>query len=165
MKISRFNYIVFLGIALSALISLQGCGSGSRLETAPDGSTITFNPDGHSQTGISAPTCATFALTIRYPDGTPFPKGVVQIFGPFAQPRASAHYQFYSSANCPAGAEINSGFQGQTDVKGEYYFSALIYDVVSVTTSTGTITVPNTFTDNIEAHSGTAFKAAVIEVK
>ncbi len=172
MKISRFNYIAILALVLGSLAFIDGCGSKDRLETAPDGSTITFSPTGHTQAGITAPTCATFAITLRYPDQTPFPRGVVTIYGPFAEPRNatnnSPRYQFYSAANCnlpgASGAAVNSGFQGQTDVKGVYTFSALIYDVITVTTPTGPVTGTNIFKDSIEAHSGTAFGSADIAV-
>jgi hypothetical protein len=152
MKISRFNYIVLLEIALSALILLQGCGARDRLETAPDGSTITFDPSSISYANIPNDTCVSpINVILRYPDGTPFPKGVLYISGGFAVPNVtgSGLYQFFSAANC-SGVAVNSGFRAQTDVKGVYTFSALIPQLVTGTTTT------NAFTDKLVAVSGTA---------
>ncbi len=157
MKTSRFNHIVLPGIFLSALILLQGCGSSSRLETAPDGSTITFNP---SFSTLKSPVdiCVSeINVIVRYPDGTPFPKGVVTISGGFAVPNVPGVnglglYQFYTAPNC-AGTAVNSGFQGQTDDKGVYTFSAFIPGQVTLTTG---LTTTNSFTDKLVAVSGTA---------
>ncbi len=152
MKISGFNSMVLLGIAVSALILLQGCGASDRLETAPDGSTITFDPGDFSFANVPEGLCVTpVNVILRYPDGTPFPRGVVYISGGFAVPNLSGSglYQFYSSQNC-GGVPVNSGFQAQTDVKGVYSFSVFVPALVSGTTTT------NAFTDKLVAVSGTA---------
>lgn len=152
MKISRINRIVFLGIALSALILLQGCGASDRLESAPDGSTITFDPSSTDLANIPKDVCVSpVNVILRYPDGTPFPRGVLNISGGFAVPNLSGSglYQFFSAPNC-GGTAVNSGFQAQTDVKGIYSFSILVPALVTGTTTT------NAFTDKLIAVSGTA---------
>ncbi len=156
MKISRFNCIVFLGIALPAMILLQGCGASDRLETAPDGSTITFDPTSIAYANVPRDTCVSpINVILRYPDGTPFPRGVLNISGGFAVPNMSGSglYQFYSAPNC-GGVAVSSGFQAQTDVKGVYSFSALVPAFVSGGTTT------NLFTDQLVAVSGTAVGTA-----
>jgi hypothetical protein len=66
-------------------------------------------------------------------------------------------YQFYSAPNC-GGTAVNSGFRGQTDVKGVYSFSILIPGLISGQTSTGFpfTNLVNSFTDKLVATSGTA---------
>ena len=164
-------FLLILAFILVSSALLLACGK--KKENAPDGSTITFNPLGHTQTGISAPTCVTFDVTVRYSDGTPMPNAIVTIFGPFAEPRntanSSARYQFYAFGNCdlnPAGnVPVASGFEVQTNDSGLYTFSANIFDLVTLTTPTGTLTAPNVFADTIEAHSGQAFGSAEIAVQ
>jgi len=171
MKNTNKLFLLILAFILVLSALLLACGK--RKEGAPDGSTITFNPASHSQSGIAAPTCATFDVTVRYSDGTPMPNAIVTIYGPFAEPRntanANARYQFFAYGNCdlnPGGnIPVDSGFQVQTNDSGIYTFSANIFDIVTQTTPTGTLTAPNVFSDTIEAHSGQAFGSAAIEVQ
>ncbi len=157
MNISRFRPISILGIFFIIMALLPGCGSGSRLETAPDGSTVTFDPSGFTLTSPTDVCVPDINVILRYPDGTPFPRGVVTISGGFAVPNVPGVvglgvYQFYTSANC-GGAAVNSGFQGQTDVKGVYTFSVFIPGNVTLTSG---LTITNGFTDKLQAISGTA---------
>lgn len=153
--------ILYSSILIVITIMLQACGE---KKDGTDGSTIKFNPTAHSQSGIAADTCVNFDVIVLYSDSTPRPKAFVTLFGPFAEPRniadQSPRYQFYLFPNCELSGTVNqkvdSGFQVETNDQGIYSFSVNIYSTVS-----GSI---NTFKDEIEAHSGTAFGSAGVEV-
>lgn len=150
--------ILYSSFFIALTIIAQACGGNSDVTSA--NSTIKFNPSGHTQTGIAADTCVNFDVMVFYSDGTPRPKAFVTMYGPFAEPRNAARYQFYLNPNCNfAGAgnqKVDSGFQVQTNDQGIYSFSINIYATVGGLT--------NTFADSIEAHSGTAFASAAVEV-
>ncbi len=173
MKIFRLTHIVVVAFVLASFAFFDGCGSKDKLETAPDGSTIVFSPEPASF-AITADTCVNLNVILRYPDGTPFPHGVVIISGSFAAPRNvagdSPRYQFYSGPQCNlpggTGVPVDSGFQGQTDVKGVYSFSALVPALVTITTSTGlTYQQDNAFSDTLVARSGTAVGTANFQLQ
>ncbi len=166
MKILRLNYLVFLTILVLAMILSQGCGR--KTETAPDESTVTFNPTSFTYKAPATICLSPIDVIVRYSDGTPFPKATVNISGGFAVPNvdpvsvtSGGLYQFYSAPNC-GGVAVNSGFQAQTDVKGVYSFSIVIFGVISGQTTTGLpyTDLLNSFTDKLVATSGTAVGTA-----
>lgn len=147
--------ILVLVLIASPIIVLEGCGSNN---SATDRSTILVNPASVSPS-ISADMIQDFTVTVRYSDGTPYPKAVLYISGPFAQPRnatnTNPHYQFYygPGGNLAAGnIPVNSPFKAQTDDYGNYQFSILIPDPVLINGVMG----PNTFSDTIDIFSGSA---------
>jgi hypothetical protein len=145
--ITRCATLFILSLGVLTAIAISGCGSSS----APAASTITFNPSSWSYS-IAGDTCAEFAVLVKYSDGTPMNNADVTIYGGFAFPRTPTHYQFYLGPNCIAGgsAAVNSGFTVQTDNYGVYSFSAL------VSFASGT------FSDKIDAYSGSVYGSAAI---
>jgi len=141
------------------LILFQSCGKN---DSATDGATITISPS--AVTFILADT-TTFDLTatVRYKDGTPYPKAVLTITGSFAQPRNATNttprYQFYNNANGelnPNSIKVDSGFTAQADDYGNYHFSITVYGLVGG--------VKNTFTDSINIYSGSAFGTVAVSI-
>ncbi len=73
---------LFLLLILSSTLLLSACGSNTT--TAPDLSTVTVGPD-FSQTGVASfPVPHPFTVTVRYADGSPMPKSIVNISGHYA---------------------------------------------------------------------------------
>lgn len=150
----KLPMLFVLALLIILVITSQGCG---HKETAPDGSTVTFNPSSITYKTPDNVCVQSINVIVRYPDGTPFPKAVVTITGGFAVPNVngSGYYQFFSDANCSN--PVDSGFQAQTDDKGVYSFSAYVPGQITLTTG---ITTTNSFSDKFEATSGTAVGSA-----
>lgn len=142
---SRSALTLTLLVALLIASSLlYGCGNAT-----PSTATVLFQPNGHTQTGISADTPVTFQVMVKAADTTPIPYAKVKIYGSFAVPRANARYQFYRyAADVTPNEAVDSGFEVQTDKAGVYSFSIIIPSLVSG--------LPNTFSDTIQGFSGGA---------
>lgn len=136
------------------LVVLLSLACGTKLETLPDGSTITFDPASATFNNITSDTVQNFTVIARYPDATPIPYAVIEITGPFAVPNGMGLYQFYyyangtQTANNPA---VDSGFKIQTDASGRYTFSVVMF-------------ATSVFKDTIRAASGTVSGTADLEV-
>jgi|WetSurSiteA1Bulk_404760.scaffolds.fasta_scaffold63761_2 hypothetical protein len=163
MKTLRSSIVPFLCMLMPIVIALQGCGD-AHPTSVPDGSTITVSPSGLTST-ITANISQDFSVTVKDESGSPINKAQVRITGAFAEPRNSTNtnprYQFYSflggentvgNGNIP----VDSGFTGETDRYGVYNFSITIYGTVGG--------LPNTFTDIINIHSGTAFGSVSLSI-
>ena len=134
----KFEQKFLIGIMLFMLIVMfMGCGKDSTL-TAPSGSAIAISPTSISAS-IAANTTWNISVTVTDADGKPINGAKVYITGPFAVPRTTPRYQFYSSIE--GVTAVDSGFSGTTDAYGVYSFSIIVY--------TGA-----TFTDSINVSSG-----------
>ena len=134
----KFEQKFLIGIMLFMLIVMfMGCGKDSTL-TAPSGSAIAISPTSISAS-IAANTTWNISVTVTDADGKPINGAKVYITGPFAVPRTTPRYQFYSSIG--GVTAVDSGFSGTTDAYGVYSFSIIVY--------TGAA-----FTDSINVSSG-----------
>ena len=134
----KFEQKFLIGIMLFMLIVMfMGCGKDSTL-TAPSGSAIAISPTSISAS-IAANTTWNISVTVTDADGKPINGAKVYITGPFAVPRTTPRYQFYSSIG--GVTAVDSGFTGTTDAYGVYSFSIIVY--------TGAA-----FTDSINVSSG-----------
>ena len=136
-------------------------GSCGDNKAAPDGATITFLEPSISLQGLTANVPVNLDLVLRASNGDPLPYTDVKITGYHAVPNPPGCYQFYyypDATNVSNLAE-DSGFIAQTDKYGKYNFSILVYQLSSGGTTT------NTFTDTIQATSGTAFGSISISVQ
>lgn len=148
-KITTSATVIFLLCA--ALII--GCGDdyADFTHNAPDGSTIDFAPSAVDIVAGDGTVVQPLTITVRDSSGEPLNGIKVAITGGFAYPFVPSLYYFYESDNTTLRA---SGFTGVTNASGAYNFS--IHIPVTATTATG-VTFPNSFIENIEARSGTAF--------
>jgi hypothetical protein len=155
--------ILVLALPIILVILFQGCGN---TDTTPDKSTIEFAPISFTIASPETVCLPLIKVIVRYSDTTPRPKAVVTISGGFAVPNVitgvtgSGLYQFYTEPNC-GGVPVDSGFQAKTDDTGVYSFSAIIYGLITETTSTGLpVQILNSFTDKLVATSDTAVATA-----
>jgi hypothetical protein len=152
--------ILVLALPIILVILFQGCGN---TNTTPDKSTIEFNPTSFTMKAPETVCLTPINVIVRYSDTTPRPKAVVTISGGFAVPNVitgvsgSGLYQFHTEPNC-GGVPVDSGFQAQTDDTGVYSFSAVIFGVITLPSSTAL----NSFTDKLVATSDTAVATADI---
>jgi hypothetical protein len=135
-------------LVLLLAVLIIGCGSDYTdfEHNAPDGSTITFNPDSIT---LSAVGDSWRSISIRVADSDDRPlNGIkVVISGGFADPYTPTHYYFFDASKTTPYTGL--GFTGVTDAAGVYNFSILI----PASNTTGT----NIFTDSVEARSGAVF--------
>lgn len=145
-------------VLIGAVIMLGSCGDN---KAAPDGATIMFIEQGISLKGLTADTPVNLDLVLRAADGTPLPNTDVKITGTYAVPSPAGSYQFYyyPGATTVSNTAVDSGFTAQTDKNGVYSFSILVYQFASGGTTT------NTFTDTIQAISGTAAGSISLSVQ
>ncbi len=137
------------------LISGFPFGCGNKIDTIPDGSTITIDPPSVAFANIFSDVIQNFTVTVRYPDGTPIPYAYVQVEGSFAIPNGMGLYQFYYypfGTDNPSNVAVPSGFTAQTREDGTYTFSIVIF---------GTSLFDP---DNIRVRAGTASVTAEVKV-
>jgi len=128
----KFEQKFLIGIMLFMLIVMfMGCGKDSTL-TAPSGSAIAISPTSISAS-IAANTTWNISVTVTDADGKPINGAKVYITGPFAVPRTTPRYQFYSSIG--GVTAVDSGFTGTTDAYGVYSFSIIVYTGAAFTDS------------------------------
>ena len=128
----KFEQKFLIGIMLFMLIVMfMGCGKDSTL-TAPSGSAIAISPTSISAS-IAANTTWNISVTVTDADGKPINGAEVYITGPFAVPRTTPRYQFYSSIG--GVTAVDSGFTGTTDAYGVYSFSIIVYTGAAFTDS------------------------------
>jgi len=152
--------MVILVFLMTTSTVLEGCGNN---ENTVDGSTITINPS-TTTASIIDNTSYDYTVTVKYADGTPYPKAVIYITGSFAEPRntanSTARYQFYyypgGELNTTKQLKVDSGFYAQTDDYGNYRFSITVYGRVGG--------AANTFTDTINISSGSAFASHSLSI-
>ena len=152
----RLMAVLMMTFLASPVLMLPGCGNN---QAVTDGSTIVIDPSSTAVTGMAADTTFTYTVTVRYPDGTPFPGATIRIAGSFAVPRNIAgsfsRYQFIHYGLQDPRLEfpipVDSGYTAVTDEFGNYHFSILVYGTVGG--------APNVFTDQISVSSGSAFQS------
>jgi hypothetical protein len=159
--------ICLLLVMIALLAMLEGCGKNKE---STNGAVISVNPASITSS-IATDTTYNFTVTVKYADGLPYPNAVLNIDGSFAEPRNTTNtlprYQFYyftGGATNLANVPVDSPFTAQTDDYGNYSFSITVPGLVTITTTTGTSTVVNSFKDNIDVHSGGAFASVSVAI-
>lgn len=145
-----------LVLLLAALII--GCGSDYTdfEHNAPDGAVIVVSPDTVDISAGDGVVVQPFSVVVRDSSDQPLNGIKVIITGGFAYPFVPSLYSFFDKN----GNQKASGFTGVTDAAGVYNFTISI--PVTAISSTGSPFF-NSFTDEIEVRSGTAFGTAEVK--